>query len=225
MDTPTRRLASAIASATLLVATSCIPYSVASTADPTPPGQTEPTAIWFAIPNGASALGDTTDRPIFGADAEVRFGLDDRSDAGVRLTSASGIVATYKRRLDAPSGTDRAAFAAQAGLGFVNMGSHAHFELTLLASARQRMLTPYGGLRAMQVAPLNKSAVHDEPSLGGFFGVRIGERNMAFSPEVAVYYDRSALGLRKNNIIVVPAIAAHGEELIRLIGTVIQAVR
>jgi hypothetical protein len=48
---------------------------------------------------------------------------------------------------------------------------------------------------------------------------------MAFSPEVAVYYDRSALGIRKRNIIVVPSIAAHGEEVIRLIGLVLGAIR
>ena len=48
---------------------------------------------------------------------------------------------------------------------------------------------------------------------------------MAVSPEVAVYYDRSALGIRDRNFIVVPAIAVHGEELIRLIGIVLGAIR
>ena len=211
--------------ALILIATGCLPYSVASTADPTPPGETQPTAVWFAIPNGVSAFGDSSETAIVGADAEVRFGLDDYSDIGVRLTSASGIVANYKRRLDAPSGTNRAAVALMGGVGIVNLGSHAHFELTLLGSAPQRMLTPYGGLRAMQVAPLNRGAVHDEPSLGGFLGLRIGRKNMAVSPEVAVYYDRSALGIRDRNFIVVPAIAVHGEELIRLIGTILGAIR
>ncbi len=77
----------------------------------------------------------------------------------------------------------------------------------------------------MQVAPLHRSAVHDEPSLGGFLGLRIGRPDIAVSPEVAVYYDRSALGIRDRNIIVVPAIAVHGEELLRLIGTVLGAIR
>ena len=224
MPTHLASAARALAALTLL-ATGCLPYSVASTADPTPRGETQPTAIWFAIPNGVNAFGDSSETSLFGGDAEVRFGLDDYSDLGMRLTSASGIVATYKRRLDAPSGTDQAAVAIMGGMGFVNMGSHVHFELTVLGSARQRMVTPYGGLRAMQVAPLNRSAVHDEPSLGGFFGLRIGRQDMAFSPEVAVYYDRSALGIRDRNIIVVPSIAAHGEELIRLIGIVLGAVR
>ena len=204
----------------------CIPYTVGSTADPAPQGEHQLTGMWFAMPKGIETFGDSTqDAPLFGADAEVRFGLDDRSDLGFRIPSASGAIITYKRRLDASSGTDRAAVAAMAGVGFVNMGSHAHFELTLLGSARQRMVTPYGGLRAMQVAPLSRDAVHDDPTLGGFLGIRIGDKEMAVSPEVGVYYDRSALKLRERNIIVIPAIAVHGEKLLRLLGTVLGATR
>ena len=91
-------------------------------------------------------------------------------------------------------------------------------ELTVLGSGRTRhALTPYGGLRVMQVAPLARGAVHDSPTAGGFLGLRIGRSAFGISPEVGVFYDRSALELRKRNVIVVPAISVHGDILDQLL--------
>jgi hypothetical protein len=37
------------------------------------------------------------------------------------------------------------------------------------------------------------------------------------SAEVGVFYDRSALGVRSSNVIVVPALVLHGSDLIKAI--------
>jgi hypothetical protein len=61
----------------------------------------------------------------------------------------------------------------------------------------------------MHVLPLNDIAVSDTPTLGLFGGVRLGSGRRGFSPELGIYYDRSALGLRSSNIIVVPSVTLH----------------
>jgi hypothetical protein len=138
--------------------------------------------------------------------------LDDRSDIGVRAPSFSGIVANYKRRLNGVSQAPGAATAIMVGGGLVNWGDHLHLEATLITSAEDNdRFTPYGGVRAMQVIPINKGAVHDSPTLGGFFGARIGSLKAGISPELGVFYDHSALRIRKGNILFVPAITIHGD--------------
>jgi hypothetical protein len=77
--------------------------------------------------------------------------------------------------------------------------------------------TPYGGIKAMHVFPLVDEAVRDDPTVGVFAGVRIGTEAVAISPEIAVFYDRSALGLRDRNWIIVPSFTLHGDELMRRI--------
>jgi hypothetical protein len=150
-------------------------------------------------------------------DAEARLGLDDRSDIGVRIPSFSGIVANYKRRLNGLSESPGPAVAMMIGGGIVNWGEHAHLEATLMASgAESDRFTAYGGLRAMQVIPLDRGAVKDNPTLGGFLGTRIGSRLAGISPEIGVFYDHSALHLHKGNILFVPAITLHGD-LVRLL--------
>jgi len=68
-----------------------------------------------------------------GFDLEQRFGLDDRSDFGIRSQTMSGVIGTYKRRLTAviDGGT-----AIMLGGGFVNGAQHAHGEVTLITSGR-----------------------------------------------------------------------------------------
>lgn len=195
--------------------TACLPYTVASTARPAEKDEVLTTATWYAIPNAVDVAGDSAAGPIYGADAEARFGLDDRSDVGVRLPSFSGVVLTYKRRLDGPTTDDGPAVAFMGGGGIVNLGAHAHVELTMIASGAEQMLTPYGGVRAMHVLPMSRGAATDSPTLGGFVGLRIGTRDRGISPEIGVYYDRSTLDLRKRDFIVVPAISVHGEDLLR----------
>lgn len=195
-----------------LAPVACIPYSVGATAQTVAPGERTTTAMVFVIPDAVDVRDDGAAGPMRALDWETRFGIDDRSDVGVRIPSGSGVVVNYKRRVAGAAHPDSAAVATMFGGGLVNWGEHAHLEATLLASARTRShVTPYGGLRVMQVAPLSRGAVHDTPTAGGFLGLRIGSAEMGVSPELAVYWDRSALGLRDRSIIIVPTIALHGD--------------
>jgi hypothetical protein len=194
----------------------CVPYTVATTAQPVPVGDVAPTLVWYSIPNGIEVMRDSNIAWL-GIDAETRLGVSDRADVGIRIPSASGIVVTYKYRLSINPDREAPAIAVMGGGGLVNWGNHAHFELTLIASGRQKLLTPYGGLRVGQVLPLSRDAVSDSPTAGGFFGLRIGTEQLGVSAEVGVFYDRSALGLRSSEVIVVPALVLHGEELINAI--------
>ncbi len=150
-----------------------------------------------------------------GFDLEQRFGLDDRSDFGIRSQTMSGVIGTYKRRLTAviDGGT-----AIMLGGGFVNGAQHAHGEVTLITSGREGgQVTPYGGIRALQVVPLSSVAVSDSPTIGGFGGIRLGQRDAGVSLELGVFYDRSALKLRRGDVVIVPAINVHGASLPKML--------
>ena len=211
--------------------TACVPYTVASTARPVPRGDRATTMSTWVMP----AMGDTSMGERSSAlmvDYETRWGVDDKSDAGVRAVGG-GLVVNYKRLLSGPSSVYD--IAVMPGMGFVNWGNHAYFESTLLASKRptspprklERQFSgdvlPYFGLRVMQVAPLSSGAVHDRPTAGGFLGVRFGTETFGVSPEVGVFYDHSALGVRKNDFVVVPAISVHGTEMIRILRDIMRA--
>ena len=211
--------------------TGCIPYTVGSTARPVPRGDRTTTMSTWVMPTlGDTSMGERSSALMI--DYETRWGVDEKSDAGVRAVGG-GLVFNYKRLLSGPSSVYDV--AVMPGMGFVNWGNHAYFESTLLASKRptsprrkdDRHLTgdvlPYFGLRVMQVAPLNSGAVHDRPSAGGFLGVRFGTENFGISPEVGVFYDHSALGMRKNDFVVVPAISVHGNEMIRILRDIMRA--
>jgi len=200
------------AALSIIYTAGCIPLTVGSTAQPVPVGTTVHSMSMYVVPNSVHDSIDNRSYPRYGIDPEVRFGLDDRSDIGVRAPSFSGIVANYKRRLNGVSQAPGTATAIMVGGGLVNWGDHAHLEATLITSAEDNdRFTPYGGIRAMQVIPINKGAVHDLPTLGGFFGARIGTRTTGISPEIGVFYDHSALRLRKGNVLIVPAITIHGD--------------
>lgn len=127
------------------------------------------------------------------------------------MPGAGGVVVNYKHRFaDAAAG--QPALAYMVGAGVVNWGEHAEMEATLLASGDESAgVMPFGGLRAIQVVPITQGAVSDSPTLGGFGGVQIGDRGFSIRPELGVYYDRSALGLRRGSVILVPAVTlAHG---------------
>ena len=200
-----RSVAGALA---LAAVTGCLPYTVGSTAHTLPRGETAHAAIVYFIPDAIDLSGDSVSTPIRGTDLELRFGLDDRSDIGVRIPAYSGAVFTYKRRIAGTSPPESAALSLMAGGGFVNWGEHAEVEATLIASgASERIATPYGGVRAMQVIPMSRNAVHDRPTAGGFLGVRIRFGEIDVSPEFGVYYDPSALGIRSTNYIIVPGVS------------------
>lgn len=189
----------------LLGATACIPYTVGSTAQTVPDGQTTHTTSWYFVPNAFARPEDTLAAPMYGVDNEWRHGVDARSDVGFRITPA-GVVLNYKHRVgDAPAG--KPAVAWMVGSGIVNGGEHLHFEGTVIASGDESSsMMPFGGVRAMQVVPITTTAVRDSPTLGAFGGVQFGDASFTVRPELGIYYDRPALGLRQNNFIFVPAV-------------------
>jgi hypothetical protein len=197
----------------LAATTACIPYTVGSTAQTVPPEQKVVTMSGYFIPGGLDPYRDSSSTPWFGLDPEMRLGISEGIDVGVRLPSFSGIVVNVKRRLGGLDDSS-AAIAIMPGIGIVNLGLHAAGELTLIASSRPRNATFYGGLHVVQVIPISRGAVTDSPTAGGFFGVRLGHEEFGVSPEIGVFYDKSALGLRTRNVIVVPSVTLHGERLI-----------
>lgn len=194
----------------------CTPYAVATTARPLARGERSFTQMLTVVPGGARFAGDSSDVAIPGYDLETRIGLDDRTDIGLRIPTMSGAIVTWKRRLDAADARAGRATAVLLGGGFVNLGQHAHLEATLVTSGDETsIVVPYGGLRALQVIPLSSEAVSDAPTIGGFGGVRIGDRDGGVSLELGVFYDRSALKLRRGDLIIVPSISLHGLPLSR----------
>ena len=197
-----------IAALSLALVSGCLPYTVGSTAQTLAPGETTRSAIVYYIPEAIDLSGDSVASPMRGTDLEIRHGLDDKSDLGFRIPAYSGAVFTYKRRLAGSSASESAAMSVMAGGGFVNWGEHAETELTLMASGRSGgIATPYGGLRIMQVFPLSRSAVRDTPTAGGYVGMRLNFGDVDVSPELGIYHDQSALGVRSTNYIVVPGVS------------------
>ena len=196
----------------------CIPYTVGSTAQPLPQGESRASMTAWRIPRGLDVVGDTsTDRdnaPFVGIDAEWRYGLGDGADVGIRVPSSSGVIVNWKRRLAGGDSLGAPALSVMPGVGVVNWLSHGHVEMTVMASARRwNGITPYGGARVMQVIPLETDAVHDSPTAGGYAGVRVGHDGGGVYLELGVYHDRSALGMRRSNVIMVPSITADGDLL------------
>ena len=196
----------------------CFPYAVGTTAATVAPGEVVPTAT-FQFVSDRRELEETPDgEPANGAyaslDNEVRFGLTDASDMGVRLVGASGIVASYKRRL---AGEGDAGLAFIGGAGLVGFGTHLHAEGTLVASAPRGTLTPYGGVRAQHAFPFASDAASLDPAIGAFAGVRFGWRDLGVSPELGVFYSPSPY-LDNRDVIVVPSITVHGDRLLQALG-------
>jgi hypothetical protein len=194
----------------------CIPYTVATTARPAPVGEHQRSAVMYTVPNGIESKSDSGKNvgvSLPGSDIETRWGLDERSDLGIRIPSMSGFVMSYKRQLAGVGAPEKVATAFMVGGGFVNWGQHGYLDATFIATAAERTATPYGGLRVMQTIPLSASAVSDRPTAGAFFGVRIGDVGTTISPELGVFYDHSALGLRKREVVVVPAISVRNLRL------------
>jgi hypothetical protein len=193
---------------TLALTTGCLPYTVGSTAHTVPRGESTRSAIVYYIPDAIDLSGDSIASPMRGTDLEMRFGLDDKSDLGFRVPAYSGAVFTYKRRVAGTSALESPAMSVMAGGGFVNWGEHAETEVTLMASGRGGgIVTPYGGLRVMQVIPMSRSAVRDTPSAGGYVGMRMRFGDMDVSPELGLYHDKSALGVRSTSYIIVPGVS------------------
>jgi len=195
----------------ITAATACTPYAVHTTAQPLLKGEQTTGNIVTVVPKGAR-VNDSVSKAMPSFDWERRRGLDDRSDVGLRINSFSGAIVSYKRRLDGVTLKQSRATAILVGAGFVNGGEHAHGEVTLITSAGDstRSTMPYGGIRIIQIVPLSTEAVSDKPTIGVFGGTRLGGRDGGISLELGVFYDRSALGLRRNDLVIVPSIAFQG---------------
>jgi hypothetical protein len=190
----------------VLALNACLPYTVGSTARTVAPHQTTAATSWYYIPNAVKMPGDTLAVPLAGTNAEFRHGLDDRSDMGLRLLPG-GVAVDYKRRLDGDATGTRMALSWIAGGGIVNGGEHFMMQGTLIASGREdAVVVPYGGLRAIHVLPITQGAVRDKPTVGVFGGVQLGDSHFTIRPELGVFYDPSALGVRRGDLIVVPAV-------------------
>lgn len=194
--------------------TGCIAYSVGTTARPVPKGEFQPNLSVYFVPNGIEDVnedGGTDESLAYGsADFEGRWGLSDKSDLGLRVPGGSGAIINYKRLLNPVNDPERSAVAVMGGAGIVNWGNHAYFELGLISSGREDTSVPYGGVRVMHVFPLNSGAVSDTPTAGIFGGVRFRvSASFSFSPELGLYYDESALELRKRDFVVIPSISFH----------------
>ncbi len=189
----------------LIAMTSCLPYAMGSTAATARPDQLNMSTVFSVVRLSDSSVSLTSGRPsALMYDVEFRTGIDDRSDMGVRITTASGLVGSYKRRL---SGDEtRGGFAFQVEGGVVNMADHIMGGISLVGSGSEySTIGGFGGLRVLAVAPIAAGAARDQASIGAFAGARLDFlRFMAF-PEISVYYDRSALNLRRSNVLIVPS--------------------
>ena len=209
-------------------APACIPYTVGTTAQPVAPGSSTTAMMMYVQP---SINFDTANHSPFNGrsglvvDGEYRYGVDDKSDVGLRVVGVSGLVLNYKRLLSDTSSAVR--FAVMPGAGIVNGGEHVYGEFTFIVSGHEPpsgirsstgtpsvLIVPYAGVRVSQVAPIAENAVHDQPTYGGFLGVRFGTTQFGVSPEIGVFHDHSALGVRRSDLVFVPAVVLHGNELI-----------
>lgn len=214
--TPRLRLGLRLSLLPLLVAVGCLPYTVGSTAQTVPEGERRSSTTAGFVLGGAGPFDDTTgtvgaSSNYLVSDQELRFGLSDRSDLGMRITSASGLVLNYKRRHSGAADPDSAAFATMWGAGIVNWAQHGIVEATMLYSGNRRgSAIPYGGIRAFATVPLDAGALSDTPTVGAFFGFRLGRGDVAVTPELGVFYDESALQIRDRNFVIIPSVTLTG---------------
>jgi hypothetical protein len=201
-----RRHLALIASTALLPFTACLPYTVGTSAQTVPANETTHSATYYFVPNALKDPGDTIAMPLSGVDYEWRHGLDARSDVGFRVLPG-GVTTSYKRRFGPDTSHVGNARAFSLGAGIVNGGEHFLIEATLMASGREDgPLNPYYGVRAIQVVPISEGAVSDQPTIGAFGGLQIGNKWFSVRPELGVFYDHSALGIRSSDLLIVPAL-------------------
>lgn len=201
---------SRLAILSLLAVAGCIPYSVGQTAQTLEPRTSTIAQSTFVIPHGYELRNDSTRSyvPRAGSDLELRYGLDEAIDIGVRVPSLSGLIVNVKRRQSDEGSSIWRAYTL--GGGFVNGGNHLYGEFVFHLSAPEvveRPITPYGALRVSQVIPIARYAVSDAPTIGIVLGTKIGDAAFSFAPEVGVFYDKSALGINSKRVIFVPSLS------------------
>jgi hypothetical protein len=184
----------------------CLPYTVGSTARTAPAHETIPSTSSYYVPNAIRMPGDTIPAPLAGSNLEFRHGLDSRTDIGLLLMPASGVAIDVKRRLGNDLSATRNAYAYSLGGGIVNGGAHLMMMGTFIASGREDgLVAPYGGARVIHVLPISPGAVSDKPTVGVFGGLQVSDADFIIRPELGVFYDHPALGLRHGDLIFVPA--------------------
>jgi hypothetical protein len=198
--------------------TGCISYTVGQSAETTAMGERSASSSINLVNGTLKSNSDTisTTRP--SVDNEMRFGIDNRSDIGLRVTSFSGFMVSWKRQLSRPDSSrfieNRSRTSLMLGGGVLNLASHAALEATLITSGPWSTAGQwYSAARVIQVAPIRSGAKNDDPTFGVVMGYLFGNREQSVGPEIGVYYDRSVLGLNKNRVLVIPSIVIRGDGL------------
>jgi hypothetical protein len=207
-----RTLALALLTGAAVVLAGCVSYTIGQGAGTVAPGERTLTSTMNVVPGTLKANGTTetpTRRPSM--DSEVRYGLSDRSDLGLRVATMSGAIVTYKRQLLNPAAAprigDRWRVATSVGAGVINLAEHGAAEATLIVSSPWgRTGQSYGGVRAIHTVPLNATARRDDPVAGVALGHLFGDTDEHVGVELGVYYDRSVLGLNSNRVLLIPSI-------------------
>ncbi|MES3035431.1 MAG: hypothetical protein V4813_15635 [Gemmatimonadota bacterium] len=207
------RLVAPLALLACSLLTGCISYTVGQGAETAPKGERTSSSSISVVPG---TLDDSlpTRRP--SVDTEVRYGVGPRTDIGFRLATWSGFMATWKQQLTRADTSarpeNRARTSIMLGGGILNMGEHAGLEATLISSGRWSQYGQlYGAIRAVQVIPITRTAIRDDPVVGASIGYLLGDRDYSIGPEIGVYYDRSVLGLNTNRVLVIPSIVVRRE--------------
>ena len=190
----------------MFVFTSCLPYAMGSTAATTRPNELAASTIVSAVRLSDSSYTSSQRPSALMYDLEFRTGIDDRSDMGLRITSFTGVVGSYKRRLLGDETRGGLAFQVEGGV--VNTADHIMGGISLVGSGNEyALVSAFGGLRVLAVAPIVAGAVRDQATIGGFLGARLDFLNFNAFPEMGVFYDRSALNLRKTSVLFIPSIS------------------
>ena len=136
----------------------CLPYTVGSTARTVPAGESTNPPSSYYIPDAVDLTGDSVSAPMRGTDS--RAALWPGRQVRHRL-SHSGL---QRRRLHVQATTRRhPAPESPCGLvmtggGFVNWGEHAETSSHYgVGTSDAGVVTPYGGLRVMQVFPMSRT--------------------------------------------------------------------
>lgn len=197
--------------AVLATMTGCIPYTVGHTAKPAKKKEVKFTTSLFSVDKNKETFSQPSGWNYLGIDIEGRAGVSDRADVGVRVTSGSGVVLSYMRRLNGTTEDPGASISAKFGAGVIDFPSIGMVEAALLASADDvGRFTPYGGLRVVQTHALDAGYLDGGLTAGGFFGTRIGDSRFGISPEIGVFYDRPLPGVKRKDLLIVPSISIHG---------------
>jgi hypothetical protein len=185
----------------------CLPYTMGATAATVPRDSVVATV---SLSRGSAAIASRSeyDIPFPTLDVEARAGIDAASDLGLRVTSLSGLVVSYKRRL--LGAADGPAVAGQFEAGIVHLGDHGLGGLSLLASGGETAVAaPFVGARVLALAPFRARAARSGPVAGGFAGMRFGAGRVALLPEVAVFRDPNQGDRQGRQWFVVPALGVR----------------